>query len=61
MEDWMITSYEVKFGREIGSGGLYVFGSLSHLPSIAYLRLPSSVGKYLKGVGTRRWWHSRYL
>ena len=25
MEDWMITSYEVEFGKEIGSGGLYVF------------------------------------
>ena len=25
MEDWMITSYEVEFGHEIGSGGLYAF------------------------------------
>ena len=25
MDEWMITSYEVEFGREIGSGGLYVF------------------------------------
>ena len=25
MEDWMVTSYEVEFGHEIGSGGLYVF------------------------------------
>ena len=25
MEDWMITSYDVEFGHEIGSGGLYVF------------------------------------
>jgi len=24
MENWMITSYEVEFGRRIGSGGLYV-------------------------------------
>jgi hypothetical protein len=24
MEDWMITSYEVEFGRQIGTGGLYV-------------------------------------
>jgi hypothetical protein len=24
MHDWMITSYEVEFGHEIGSGGLYV-------------------------------------
>ena len=24
IEDWMITSYEVEFGHEIGSGGLYV-------------------------------------
>ena len=24
MEDWMITSYEVEFGPQIGSGGLYV-------------------------------------
>jgi len=23
-EEWTITSYEVEFGREIGSGGLYV-------------------------------------
>jgi hypothetical protein len=27
MEDWMITSYEVEFGCQIGSGGLYVVGS----------------------------------
>src|ERR1700683_2833059 len=25
MEEWMITSYEVEFGKQIGSGGLYVF------------------------------------
>jgi hypothetical protein len=25
MADWMITSYEVEFEHEIGSGGLYVF------------------------------------
>jgi hypothetical protein len=25
VEDWTITSYEVEFGPEIGSGGLYVF------------------------------------
>jgi hypothetical protein len=24
IEDWMITSYEVEFGPQIGSGGLYV-------------------------------------
>jgi hypothetical protein len=24
MKDWMITSYEVEFGRQIGSGGLCV-------------------------------------
>ena len=23
MENWMVTSYEVEFGQEIGSGGLY--------------------------------------
>ena len=27
MEDWMVTSYEVEFGQEIGSGGLYVFST----------------------------------
>jgi hypothetical protein len=31
IEEWMITSYEVEFGDEIGSGGLYVyFRSCSH-------------------------------
>ena len=25
IQDWMITSYEVEFGPQIGSGGLYVF------------------------------------
>jgi hypothetical protein len=25
VKDWMITSYEVEFGRLIGSGGLYAF------------------------------------
>ena len=31
IEKWMITSYEVEFGDEIGSGGLYVFfRSCSH-------------------------------
>jgi hypothetical protein len=29
MEDWMITSYEVEFGHEIGSGGLYGYFSCS--------------------------------
>lgn len=24
VEHWMITSYEVEYGQEIGSGGLYV-------------------------------------
>ena len=30
MEEWIITSYEVEFGHEIGSGGLYVLHSCSH-------------------------------
>ena|ERR1700692_594859 len=29
MEDWMITPYDVEFGHEIGSGGLYGFIFLS--------------------------------
>jgi hypothetical protein len=57
MEDWMITSYDVEFGHEIGSGGLYVF-TFCFLwfvcsPCIA------SVGKCSKGVGTGQRWHSR--
>jgi hypothetical protein len=36
MENWMITSYEVEFGRQIGSGGLYVlYCSLSHFLRIS--------------------------
>jgi hypothetical protein len=37
MEDWMITPYEVEFGCEIGSGGLYVFGFFPHLPIVYQL------------------------
>ena len=29
IDDWMITSYEVEFGHEIGSGGLYDFFVIS--------------------------------
>jgi len=59
-EDWMITSYEVEFGREIGSGGLYVRPSLSQLLIGAPAHhVVSSVAKCSKGVGIRRRWHSR--
>ena len=35
MENWMITSYKVEFGRQIGSGGLYVlYSSLPHFLQI---------------------------
>ena len=44
MEDWMVTSYEVEFGQEIGSGGLYVFSTS-----------PSSSVVYLLIVGFRQW------
>jgi hypothetical protein len=59
-EDWMITSYEVEFGHEIGSGGLYVLPLFSHLliGTLAH-RLFSSVVMCSKEVGTRRRWHSR--
>jgi len=43
MEDWMVTSYEVEFGQEIGSGGLYVFSTFSY--SVVYLLI----------VGFRQW------
>jgi hypothetical protein len=44
MEDWMVTSYEVEFGQEIGSGGLYVFSTF-----------PSSSVVYLLIVGFCQW------
>jgi hypothetical protein len=44
MEDWMVTSYEVEFGQEIGSGGLYVFSTF-----------PSSSVVYRLIVGFRQW------
>jgi hypothetical protein len=55
----MITSYEVEFGPEIGSGGLYVFCVFvsTAYPLIVYL----SVAKCSRGSGTIQWWHSRYL
>jgi hypothetical protein len=36
MKDWMVTSYEVEFGQEIGSGGLYVFSTISY-SSVEYM------------------------
>jgi hypothetical protein len=41
MENWMITSYEVKFGPRIGSGGLYATLLVSiTAPSARVLNLP---------------------
>jgi hypothetical protein len=37
IEDWTITSYEVEFGHEISSGGLYVFYRLLLHISINYV------------------------
>jgi hypothetical protein len=62
MEDWMITCYEVEFGHEIGSGGLYV----NDLCSSAHERISYwplyilSVGGYSKERGTRQVWHLKY-
>jgi hypothetical protein len=47
LETWMITSYEVEFGPEIGSGGLYVFCILvptSIIPHCVFIS-----GKVFKG------------
>jgi hypothetical protein len=56
MEDWMITSYEVEFEHEIGSGGLYVisfyFTCIFYHGCIFLL-----AGKCSKGAGTRPVWH----
>jgi hypothetical protein len=52
VHDWMITSYEVEFGHEIGSGGLYViyysFYVFAHYPATR------AAAKCLKGRGTRQ-------
>ena len=58
LETWMITSYEVEFGPEIGSGGLYVFCVL--MPAEYSLIVYLSVAKCSRGSGTTPWWHSRY-
>ena len=56
MEDWMVTSYEVEFGQEIGSGGLYVFSTFPY--SEVYLLM---VGfRQWKGIGIRQRWRSKY-
>lgn len=52
MEDWMITSYEVEFGHEIGSGGLYAFFFLVEKCVAAEPAL--SVDGCSKAVGIRR-------
>jgi hypothetical protein len=31
LEDWTITSYDVEFGPQVGSGGLYVFRFSHHV------------------------------
>jgi hypothetical protein len=31
LEDWMVTSYDVEFEQEIGSGGLYVLSTFPYL------------------------------
>jgi hypothetical protein len=67
MEDWMITTYEVEFGHEIGSGGLYVLHLLSFGYSISLILYPcqwTSVQGELEqdngsteGTYDRRWCH----
>jgi len=52
MEDWMITSYDVEFSHEIGSGGLYVPTSMRRMRGIISQHI-FPVGKYSKGPGTR--------
>jgi hypothetical protein len=58
VEDWMITSYEVEFGHEIGSGGLYVF--FIGFQSVLFECVILPVDRCSKGVGTGPMWHSRY-
>ena len=50
MEDWMVTSYEVEFGHEIGSGGLYVY-SFWYISCIHSLCIFS--GRVFKGSWNR--------
>jgi hypothetical protein len=61
MEDWMITSYDVEFGHEIGSGGLYVPTFLTRTHGIFAQNIFLAVGRCSKGVGTKRVWHSKCL
>ena len=48
VEDWMITSYEVEFGQQIGAGGLYVAPLLWYPLFTDHI---GSVGKSSKGIG----------
>jgi hypothetical protein len=48
-EEWMVTSYEVEFGPEIGSGGLYV-----PLSQVSFLNSTFTVsGKVFQGTWNR--------
>jgi hypothetical protein len=48
IQDWMITSYDVEFGYEIGSGGLYVFERW--LPNGSNSQIGNDSGKGFKGT-----------
>jgi hypothetical protein len=51
IEDWMITSYEVEFGPEIGSGGLCVFMIKVHGVALIFYFVS---GQVFKGSWNRR-------
>jgi hypothetical protein len=50
MENWMITSYEVEFGRRIGSGGLYAIFLISIFCSFCSLVLNDHSGEVFMGT-----------
>lgn len=53
-EDWMITSYEVDFIEEIGSGGLYVNLSIVLSVLVNVIVKIRTVGRCFEVLGARR-------
>jgi len=53
MENWMITSYEVEFGHQIGSGGLCVFVHCHPFYCLWTGSEFTTAGWYSQGLGIR--------
>ena len=59
VESWMVTSYDVEFGPQIGVGGLWVAAIHCHVPQYLLFWYCWAVGKSIREPGRRLKWHSK--